>query len=498
MVNPQRRPTNRSEFEIAIICALSLEANAVLCCLDERYDDKTRQQYSKSPGDPNSYEFGRTGKYDVVVVTLPTMGKVAASSSATSLNHSFGSIKLALLVGVCGAVPVTKDGTEILLGDVIISEMVVELDFGRQYPNGFKRKDTVKDIHGRPNHEILGLLNRWKTPYHLHELQKRTLLSLAELLKHENINTRYPGAIEDKLFDRGYIHKHHIGCFTCNYQTGSIADICDEASITPCEQLQCDESKLVSRRRQITTDGLLGQGDGTGISAPFIHFGSIGTADTVMKSAEHRDNCADTEGVIAFEMEGAGVWDKFNCLIIKGVCDYADSHKNKEWQNYAAAVAASAMKEVLAQYVKPDNPSQPDIPNRGIPLPSTKDVFDSALKEFKKGLEDEKIQKFQSTTIGTLKRELKKIQDEQEKSKSLRNLRRVQDFIKSIEQLSKLIEGFLGPSQLICFVWGPVQFLLQVMAFCISLFLFIHVCHNLLDWVKHIIHMVPVLNTVVR
>jgi hypothetical protein len=52
-------------------------------------------------------------------------------------------------------------------------------------------------------------------------------------------------------------------------------------------------------------------------------------------------------------MDGAGVWDKFNCLIIKGVCDYADSHKNKKRQIYAAGVAAAA-KEVLGQYVPQD------------------------------------------------------------------------------------------------------------------------------------------------
>lgn len=73
-----------------------------------------------------------------------------------------------------------------------------------------------------------------------------------------------------------------------------------------------------------------------------------------MKSALHRDQLAASEGIIAFEMEGAGVWDKFNCLIIKGVCDYADSHKNKNWQSYAAAVAAAATKEVLGQYVSHD------------------------------------------------------------------------------------------------------------------------------------------------
>jgi len=70
-----------------------------------------------------------------------------------------------------------------------------------------------------------------------------------------------------------------------------------------------------------------------------------------MKSGEDRDEIAVREKVIGFEMEGAGVWDEFPCVIIKGVCDYADSHKNKKWQGYAAATAAACMKAFLKEWV---------------------------------------------------------------------------------------------------------------------------------------------------
>jgi hypothetical protein len=48
-------------------------------------------------------------------------------------------------------------------------------------------------------------------------------------------------------------------------------------------------------------------------------------------------------------MEGAGIMNSFPCLIIRGICDYADSHKNKQWQNYAAAVAAAYAKLLLSR-----------------------------------------------------------------------------------------------------------------------------------------------------
>ncbi|ROT35327.1 ankyrin [Sodiomyces alkalinus F11] len=48
-------------------------------------------------------------------------------------------------------------------------------------------------------------------------------------------------------------------------------------------------------------------------------------------------------------MEAAGLMNHFPCLVIRGICDYADSHKNKEWQGYAAMVAAAYAKDLLQQ-----------------------------------------------------------------------------------------------------------------------------------------------------
>ncbi|KAJ0382563.1 hypothetical protein COL922a_012294 [Colletotrichum nupharicola] len=40
--------------------------------------------------------------------------------------------------------------------------------------------------------------------------------------------------------------------------------------------------------------------------------------------------------------------NNFPCLVIRGICDYADSHKNDRWQNYAALTAAGYAKALLA------------------------------------------------------------------------------------------------------------------------------------------------------
>jgi hypothetical protein len=46
-------------------------------------------------------------------------------------------------------------------------------------------------------------------------------------------------------------------------------------------------------------------------------------------------------------MEAAGVMDEYPCVVVRGICDYANSHKNKGWQNYAAATAAAYAKGLL-------------------------------------------------------------------------------------------------------------------------------------------------------
>jgi hypothetical protein len=82
-------------------------------------------------------------------------------------------------------------------------------------------------------------------------------------------------------------------------------------------------------------------------SHPRIHFGNIASGNEVMKNGITRNHIAKEEGVICFEMEAAGLMDNFPCLVIRGICDYADSHKNKIWQPYAAATAAAFAKALL-------------------------------------------------------------------------------------------------------------------------------------------------------
>jgi len=68
-----------------------------------------------------------------------------------------------------------------------------------------------------------------------------------------------------------------------------------------------------------------------------------------MKDALIRDRLAAEKDVLCFEMEAAGLMNHFPCLVIRRICDYSDSHKNKEWQGYASMVAAAYAKDLLSR-----------------------------------------------------------------------------------------------------------------------------------------------------
>lgn len=80
-----------------------------------------------------------------------------------------------------------------------------------------------------------------------------------------------------------------------------------------------------------------------------IHYGLVASANQLMKDALIRDKLAAEEGVLCFEMEAAGLMNHFPCLVIRGICDYADSHKNKDWQGYAAMIAAAYARDLLCR-----------------------------------------------------------------------------------------------------------------------------------------------------
>lgn len=124
-------------------------------------------------------------------------------------------------------------------------------------------------------------------------------------------------ALADYLFKSSYIHV--------------------DPEDNKCDQCKKDEEHLDTRKPQNRPQDV-----------PVVHFGTIASGNQVIKnSAERARIAASHPGVLAIEMEAAGLMNIFASATIRGICDYADSHKNDGWQNYAAATAAACAREVL-------------------------------------------------------------------------------------------------------------------------------------------------------
>ncbi|KAK6348117.1 hypothetical protein TWF718_005932 [Orbilia javanica] len=323
----------RQDLHIAIICALSLEANAVLALFDDIYEDGS-DMYRKQEGDQNIYTIGSIDGLNIVLCHLPGMGVSNASGAAAHLRRSYTQIRLVLVVGICGAIPSLSKNKDIFLGDVVISDSVVKYDFGRQFPHGFERKGGKEEIFGPLKLELVALFEKLKMERKKDEFQMKAARVLQALQQKMGDNYGYPGAENDILFPPAYPHEPYQQTppsgrtsSKCKIQSNSAHQ---KVWKEDCRDLGCARGKTM--RKRPAQDCIL----------PSVHIGKIASADTVMRSGVHRDKLAEIESVIGFEMEGAGVWGQENCVIIKGVSDYADSHKNKTWQPYAAATAAAA------------------------------------------------------------------------------------------------------------------------------------------------------------
>ncbi|KAJ5496246.1 hypothetical protein N7463_008233 [Penicillium fimorum] len=343
-------PKHRRDFDVAIICALQLEADAVEALFDYFWDEDS-DRYGKASGDQNAYRTGVIGDHNVVLTYMPGIGKGHAASVAASFRSSFQGIRLALIVGICGGVP-GRTEKDIFLGDIVISDEIVIYDLGRRFPAGFRRKELGAD--SAVNIEVRAFLHKIKSRKGRENLLSKTHRHLNTLQKRIT-DYRSPARNLDRLFKPTYGHKHHSPsrCKKCKKD-----EHCAEAQEATCEALKCHRKGLVARA--CPSPGEIN-----------IHFGRIASGDTVMKSGEDRDRIAAEENVIAFEMEGAGICNNLPCIVVKGVCDYADSHKDKIWQKYTAATAAACMRSLLEQWAMVDQPKgsnkQLKYPTQGYP-----------------------------------------------------------------------------------------------------------------------------------
>ena len=313
-------------YAIAWIAALYIERAAAEAMLDETH--ATPKGFIRHEKDENIYTWGRVGEHNIVIASLPPgmYGTISASTTAWSLLASLPSIRVGLLVGIGGGIARPDKGQDIRLGDIAVSQPCGISGGVCQY-DLFKAKSgderERKGFLGRPPTVLLNSLaaiqanherNDSKIPQIVQEMLEKNP-KMARRSK-KNPGYIYQGIENDRLFEISYGHVSGGDC------------------------QNCDSAGEVHRDPRDNID-------------PEIHYGTIASGNTLVKDAFARDRIVTDlgEDCICFEMEAAGLMNDFPCLVIRGICDYADSHKNDRWQRYASATAAAYAKELLLDYV---------------------------------------------------------------------------------------------------------------------------------------------------
>ncbi|EXL39948.1 hypothetical protein FOCG_17450 [Fusarium oxysporum f. sp. radicis-lycopersici 26381] len=285
-------------YTIAWICALHFEMAAALAMMDEIHG-----QLPRCFNDHNTYTLGSIENHNIVIACLPEgqYGTINAASVLTNMKRTFPSIRHGLMVGIGGAAPAKKD---IRLGDIVVGTRVMQYDLGKILSGGeIQRTATPKS----PEQSLCTAVANLRASHEIYPT--RVPVILWERMQ-RNAEYHRPSA-PDHLFQASYEH---------------------DPSMANCQT--CDQSQLEQREARRSCE-------------PKIHYGAIASSNQVMKDAVTRDRLAHELDIICFEMEAAGLMDVLPCLPIRGICDYSDSHKAKDWQKYAAAVAAAYAREFL-------------------------------------------------------------------------------------------------------------------------------------------------------
>ncbi|KAL4990291.1 hypothetical protein BDW68DRAFT_194829 [Aspergillus falconensis] len=287
-------PPALDDYTIAWVCALPLEAAAARAMLDKIHN--TPQQIT----DPNAYELGELNGHHIVIAYLPNgvYGTVSAATVISRMCLTFPRLQFGLMVGIGGGVP--SKSNDVRLGDVVVSKPggkhggVIQYDYGKAVQGG--------------QFEPTGILNQPPQVLltHMSQLEAKQIMG-------EDTISKIVGTVLEQIPDMkerfSPPEQHKDFLFNSSYHHADVDSDCEKT--------------------------------------PYIHYGLIASGDQVMKDSETRDRLARQHGILCFEMEAAGLMNELPTLVIRGICDYCDSHKQKQWQGYAALTAAAYTKLLL-------------------------------------------------------------------------------------------------------------------------------------------------------
>lgn len=238
-----------------------------------------------------------------IALKLGDQGTAAATYHATLLLEDFPEADAILMVGIAGGIPdISKPNRHVRLGDIVVSgeRGVIAYDFVKEHATWTEPRHPPRTPHP-------GLLQACR------RLDARALGGDYLWLEHLKLSAGLPNSIRPVT------------------DTDKLADTNDSGIFVT-------HPNDTERRPD----------------QPRVFLGAIASSNTLLKNPVHRDALRDTHDVRAVEMEASGVaeasWNQqIGWLVVRGICDYCDSHKGDDWQGYAACVAAAYARAILEE-----------------------------------------------------------------------------------------------------------------------------------------------------
>jgi len=298
---------NPDLYTIAWFAPLEIEAQAALHMLDNRHQGR----FPLSRGDDYVFQAGDICGHNVIIATLPAgqeYGTGSAAALASQVRKFFPNLWFGLLVGVAAGLPNFSriPPLDIRLGDVLVglpvgeSAGLIAYDLGKETGKGFQ---LLRFGHVLANTETV----------------VRSAIGSIKLRAPNDVEVFMP------YYESIKYQEHANGTFI---DPGQEKDRLYQLDDDGIEHLVRRERRPDSKRSR-------------------VWYGPIGSGEKLIRNAQKRNELRDKHNVIGLEMEAAGTMNCIPVGVIRGVCDYGDDHKNKEWQPYAAAMAAAYAKAIL-------------------------------------------------------------------------------------------------------------------------------------------------------
>lgn len=334
-------------FDVCVVCAMPEELQAFIDVAEEQYGARFKHAFSHKTN--RQYRYATIKNNHGEPLRLHVSWQTSYGSVETSLHlrpvlEEFQP-RFAAMTGICAG-----DRREVKLGDIIVAERAFLYDTGKYVLDAQGKEEHLRDTDTWRSHpdvlHMVRLFNGWKSgiqswPRPISKLQQRDWLL-------EKLLVPQAARIDD-------IPRNNLDTYAPAWRK-------------IIRELQTGESPYLTRERRLSDPAMVNDLFYGEEEFPYhdpdhseVYIAPIASGNAVRADQPFADIQVPVRGTLAIDMEGAafyrtvGEFADIRSLVVKGVSDYADSHKDDTYHSYAARVSAAYVLSFIQEFVNSDH-----------------------------------------------------------------------------------------------------------------------------------------------